>query len=53
MTSGPIGGIGGVLDEPQLVGNELQLVQAFHQFKPVPPLGCAVMPLMKNETGKF
>ena len=53
MTSGPIGGIGARLVAPQLVGNVVQVVQAFHQLRPVPPLGCAVIEFMKNEVGRF
>jgi hypothetical protein len=53
VTSGPIGGIGGVEYEAQLVGNVVQLVQVFHQLNPVPPLGCAAMLFMKNEAGRL
>ena len=48
-----MGGIGGVVEEAQIVGNVVQLVQAFHQLNPVPPLGCTVMLFIKEEAGKF
>jgi hypothetical protein len=56
ITSGPIGGNGEVCVAAQEVGNVVQFVQTFHQFKPVPPLGngahdVAVNPCKKKEHG--
>jgi len=51
VTSGPIGGNGGVEVEAHAVGKVVQDVQTFHQFRPVPPLGCAVVG-RKKEGGR-
>src|SRR5271154_1208822 len=39
VTSGPTGGNGCARLVAQAVGNVVQLVQTFHQLRPVPPLG--------------
>ena len=52
VTSGPADGKGCVVKDAQEKGKEVHPVHTFHQLRPVPPVGCAVI-LIKNDAGRL